>query len=95
MQGVIFTGYMCVMLLALMFMHDMFLAAVDALQHPCQRFVQPLLVFVPRVARVAELHSAMAVEASSVNMRVALDGAHALQTRACQSFLVTRGHARR
>ena len=74
---------MCVMLLAITFMHDMLLAAIVALQQPSLPSFQPLLLCLPRVARVRELHSAIAVEASSVNMRVALDGA-----RACKNVLV-------
>ena len=80
---------MRVMCIAIMFMHDMFVAAIVDLQQPSLPCLQPLLLCVPRVARVRELHSAMAVEASSVNMRVALDGARALQTqirkRACEA----------
>ena len=87
---------MCVMLLAITFMHDMLLAAIVALQQLVLPLLQQLLLCAPRVARVTELDSAMAVEASSVNMRVALDGARALKTQVLvKLFLVTRGHARR
>ena len=69
---------MCGMLPAIMFVQDTFLAAIVALQQPSLPCLQTLLLCVPRVARVTELHSAIAVEAISVHMAAALDGARTL-----------------